>query len=290
MRPRLLLIINPKAGHAKGPLIKDLIAPSGISDKYDVEVAFTQARGHAIDLAKKAVADGVQIVVAAGGDGTVNEVASALVNSPSALAIIPAGSGNGLAKHLNYPMNPIKSLKKIKDGKINMIDTLQINDRFALNVSGLGFDGYVAWLFNQNGKRGLMSYTKIALKEYFTYESADFNLLMDDQQITMTAHMVVIANASQFGNAAIIAPFADLRDGLIDIVVVKRPPWFLMPGTFYHLFNGSLKPNQYTRMLTCKKLSIRSSRPLHLHIDGEPNEPVSNVEVKVQPQSLKVIV
>ena len=289
-KPTLLLIINPKAGHGKAPKVVDVIARSGIRNIYDVETAFTQYRGHANELAKTAVQSGVNVVVAAGGDGTVNETASSLVDTETSLAVIGAGSGNGLARHLHYSLNPLMALKKIKDGKTDVIDSLLINNRFAVNVSGFGFDGYVAWLFDQHGKRGLMSYTTIALKEYFHYEKIKFNITLDDNQFDVNAHMVVVANASQFGNAAVIAPMADLRDGLADVIIVNRPPVHLMPVTFYRLFNGSLSSNKYTRMLTGKKLSITTSRPVHLHIDGEPNEPVSKVEVIVKPRSLKIII
>ena len=289
-KPSLLLIINPKAGHSKAPAIVDYIDESGIREIYNVETAFTERRAHATALSKQAVQSGFKVVVAAGGDGTVNETASSLVNTDTALAIIAAGSGNGLARHLGYPLNPLMALKKIKDGKVDVIDTLTVNERFALNVSGFGFDGYVAWLFDQDGRRGLISYTRIALKEYFRYEKIKFNVLLDNEQFDVDAHMVVIANASQFGNAAIIAPLADLRDGLTDIIIVNRPPLHMMPITFYRLFNGKLRSNKYTRMLTGKKLSLTTSHPVHLHIDGEPCISVTQVEVLVKPRSLKIIV
>ncbi len=289
MKKRLLLIINPQAGHGLAPEIEKHIKASGIEAKFVVDIIHTEKRGHAIEIAKNAAADGYHVVVAAGGDGTVNEVASSLMNTDTALGIIPAGSGNGLANHLNYPVKPIDALKKILNGEAIRIDTLRINNRFALNVSGFGFDGYVAWLFDRHGKRGLMSYTTISLKEYFRYPDVDFYIELDNEKLNITAHMVVIANASQFGNAAIIAPLADLKDGLADVIIVKRPPIHLMPITFYRLFNGSLRSNKFTRMVTTKKLSITASRPIHLHIDGEPNEPVKQVNMEVIPSSLSVI-
>ena len=289
MKSKLLLIINPIAGNGLAPLIENDIKASGIEEKYEVTISYSEKRGHAAQLANTAVENKFQVVVAVGGDGTINETASSLVNSSTALGIIPSGSGNGLAMHLQYPKNPLQALLKIKNGKLHKIDTMRVNNRFAVNVSGFGFDGYVASLFDKQRKRGLRSYTLITLREYFSYPEIKFQISIDDQQFDQAAHMIVIANASQFGNAAIIAPNADLKDGLANIIIVKRPPLHLLPSTFYRLFNGTLKSNRYTKMFTGKKLLIKTSNPIHLHIDGEPMDPISEVEVTVSPSTLNVI-
>ena len=289
MKSKLLLIINPIAGNGLAPLIENDIKASGIEEKYEVTISYSEKRGHAAQLANTAVENKFQVVVAVGGDGTINETASSLVNSSTALGIIPSGSGNGLAMHLQYPKNPLQALLKIKNGKLHKIDTMRVNNRFAVNVSGFGFDGYVASLFDKQRKRGLRSYTLITLREYFSYPEIKFQISIDDQQFDQAAHMIVIANASQFGNAAIIAPNADLKDGLANIIIVKRPPLHLIPSTFYRLFNGTLKSNCFTKMFTGKKLLIKTSNPIHLHIDGEPMNPISEVEVTVSPSTLNVI-
>lgn len=289
MKPDILFIVNPIAGHRKGPLMRNLIDSSGLKEKFNVEFELTKHRGHATTLAADAVKNNKYCVVAVGGDGTVNEVGRALNGSNTALAVIPAGSGNGLARHLNFPADPAKALKKILNGTVSKIDALDINNRLSLNVSGFGFDGYVAWLFDKSGRRGLSGYTRIALKEYFRYKPVNFHITIDDKHLEKTAHMIVIANASQFGNAAVIAPLADLHDGLMDVIIVKRPPLHLMPGLFYRLFTGKLKTDNYTAMHQCRSLEVSASHPVHLHIDGEPSEPVSKVTAVIQSASLKVI-
>jgi diacylglycerol kinase (ATP) len=289
MKPGILFIINPIAGHKKGPALQKLVESSALSEKYNVQVATTERRGHAIELSAKAAEEGYYCVIAVGGDGTVNETARALTGTETALAIIPAGSGNGLARHLHFSANPAEALYRIINGKKTAIDTLMINDRLSLNVSGFGFDGYVAWLFDKSGKRGLNNYTSIALKEYLRYKAIDFKIELDNTSIGERAHMVVIANASQFGNAAVIAPDADLKDGLMDVIIVKKPPIHLMPSLFYKLFTGKLKSDQYTSMYKCKTLTAAVSHPVHLHIDGEPNEPVQKIITEIKPLSLKVI-
>lgn len=288
MKKRILFIINPISGSKKGPAISKAISESNIYESFNAEITFTERRGHATDLASAAAKSGVEVVVAVGGDGTVNEVAKGLLGSNTALGIIPAGSGNGLARHMNYPSDAVKAIQKIKKGSSGKIDTMDINGRLSINVSGFGFDGYVAWLFDQSGRRGLSGYTRIALKEYAHYPAVDFEMNLDEKPVSGSAHMVVLANASQFGNAAVIAPMADLNDGLMDVIVVKKPPFYLMPRLLYRLFTGTLKSDDYNTMYQCKSLQISSKQPVHLHIDGEPNPPVTSVNCTIKPQSLNV--
>jgi diacylglycerol kinase (ATP) len=289
MKPEILFIINPIAGHQKGPAIASLIESGGLKDKFNVHIAITTRRGHATELCAEAVSKKYYCVVAVGGDGTVNEVARALSNTDTALAIIPAGSGNGLAHHLGYPKDPQKAILKIQNGTISKIDALDINGRLSINVSGYGFDGYVAWLFDKSGRRGISGYTRIALKEYFRYTSNDFKITVDGKLMNKNVHMVVIANASEFGNAAIIAPKADLNDGLMDVIIVNRPPIYLMPVFFYRLFTGRLRSDNYTSMQQCKTLEVESTQPVHLHIDGEPIPPINKIVCSIYPGAIKVL-
>lgn len=287
---KLRLLINPIAGHGFAPKIAGLIDRSTLGEHYQVEVQTTEYPGHAAQLTAEAVQQGYAVVVAAGGDGTVNEVASALVHTPTALGIIPAGSGNGLARHLGYSLRYPTTLEQLSLAGTGKIDTLRINGQFAVNVSGFGFDGLVAWRFNKEGKRGISNYTRIALAEYFRYPSIRFDLEADGQRFSRTAHMLVIANASQFGNAAVIAPHASLNDGLLDLVMVHRPPLHALPGTFYRLFRGTLKDNRYIQTLRCASFTARSHRPVHLHIDGEAHREISEIQVKVVPGSLNMLI
>lgn len=286
---KLRILTNPIAGHGLGSRINSCIDKSGIQDFYQVEVKTTEYPRHAFELAKSAVNDGVDVVAAVGGDGTVNEVASALFETNTSLAVIPAGSGNGLARHIGMSLDPITCLKQISTANFDKIDSLFINDRFAINVSGFGFDGYVAWLFNKSAKRGITTYTKIGLQEYLSYPSINFKIDVNNEVIDKEAHMIVIANASQFGNAAIIAPQADLQDKMLDLIIVSRPGILELPSMMYNLFTGNLKENNYIRMIKCESFTATSNRPIHLHIDGEGNEPLSTINVKIAPSSLKIL-
>lgn len=285
----LLLILNPIAGKGAAKKVEQFIDVSGIRNNYQVKIEYTQYSGYAAEIAAKAVAEKVDVVVAAGGDGTVNEVASKLVNSNTALGIIPIGSGNGLARHLGYSLDLKKCLTQIAVSNTEKIDTLLINNRFGVNVSGFGFDGFVAWKFNKEGKRGLSNYTKIALKEYAKYPPIHFTLEGLPASHFTKAHMLVIANASQFGNAAIIAPTAELTDGMMNVVLVRKPSPLQLPSMFYRLFTGKLKDADYLQTFTCTRFSATADREIHLHIDGEACEPIRKIEVLLQPKSLLVL-
>lgn len=286
---KLRILINPIAGHGFAPRIASLVDQSSLLKHYEVDTQTTEYAGHAAELARDAVKEGYDCVVAAGGDGTVNEIAAQLVNTSTALAIIPAGSGNGLARHLGFSLKYPHTLEQIATAQRSSIDTLTINNRFAVNVSGFGFDGLVAWRFNHEGKRGLSNYTRIALQEYFKYPIIRFQLNIDGEQLEKEAHMLVIANASQFGNAAVIAPKAELNDGLMDLVIVKRPPALQLPSMFFKLFNGTLRDNQYVKTIKCSAFTATSNRAIHLHIDGEAVEPLHSIKVTVHSSSLNVL-
>ena len=286
---KLLVVINPIAGKGFAPRLLQLVGQSQLHKTYQVEMILTEGSGHALELATKACRDGFDAVVAAGGDGTVNEVASGLIGSNVALGILPAGSGNGFARPLGYAMDPIRAMAQIAFSEKRKIDTLLINGKPGINVSGFGFDGHVAWQFNHAGKRGLSTYTKIAIRELFSFPTIHFRLILDGKAMDQAAHMLVVANSREFGNAAIIAPQADIADGKMDIVLVKRPPIHRVPGLFFRLFKGTLKNNKDVHYHTCSVLHGEMDRPVHYHVDGEAMEPTSQIQIEVKPLSLTIL-
>lgn len=286
---KLLLVINPIAGKGFAPRLLESASTSPINKAYRVEMIVTGYSGHARELAIRARHDGYDAVVAAGGDGTVNEVATGLIGSEVALGIIPSGSGNGFARQLSYSSDPLKAMEQIASAGTKKIDTLLINGKPGINVSGFGFDGHVAWLFNHSGRRGLSTYTKIAIRELFRFPTIRFHLEMDGKPMDCEAHMLVVANSREFGNAAIIAPKADIADGLVDIVLVKRPPLRLLPGIFLQLFRGTLSNNRFVQFHTCSLLLGEANRPVYYHIDGEAMEPTRQIRIEVKPLSLTIL-
>lgn len=286
---KAIVIYNPISGKGLGQKAADAIRNSQLNELYNLTNHKTEYSGHAKEIALKALNEGFRYFIAVGGDGTINEVGSVLKNKDAVLGIIPMGSGNGLAKHIGMSTDIETAIMQLCDASESSIDTLTINDRFSVNVSGFGFDGYVAYRFNHHGKRGLSTYTKIGLTEYFRYPLQEFEITLDNQTKQVKKHMLVIANASQFGNAAIIAPTADLTDGKLELVAVELPPVLNIPGILYRLFSGKLKDNKYIQTYKCKSFVAKSNKPVHLHIDGESMEPVNEIKVCIEPKSLIIL-
>ena len=287
---KAIVIYNPISGKGASSRAAELMKQSALSNKYELIFAKTEYSGHAKEIALKGIEDGVRYFIAVGGDGTINEIGSVLKGKDAVMGIIPMGSGNGLAKHIGMSTELSKAINQLTTAKESAIDTLRINNRFAVNVSGFGFDGYVAYRFNHDGKRGLSTYTKIGLTEYFKYPFQEFEITIAEKTMSVKKHMLVIANASQFGNAAIIAPTAELTDGIIELVAVELPPTLKIPGILYRLFTGKLRDNKYIQTFKCNSFSAKSKIPVHLHIDGESMEPIHEINVELAPQSLTILI
>ena len=203
-RTSVLFIVNPISGTTDKKRIVALI-PKYLSDeRFDVHVAYTDHSGHAAELASEAVADGTDVVVAVGGDGTVNEVARSLVHSRTALGIIPCGSGNGLARHLYIPMNPEGAMQVLADCQIKSLDYGIINGTPFFCTCGVGFDAFVSSKFAKSGRRGLLTYIENTLKEGLKYQPDTYEMEIDGEKKQFKAFLIACANASQYGNDALI--------------------------------------------------------------------------------------
>jgi diacylglycerol kinase (ATP) len=289
-KKKIRFIINPKSGTgAKDDLV---IRIDHYIDKsiFTPEVAYTKAAGHATELAAEAVEKKYDVVVAVGGDGSVNETATALVHTDTALAIVPMGSGNGMARHLKIPVDVAKSLRLINKGKIETIDTIKANERFCIGTIGVGFDAYIAHLFSNAKKRGYSTYVKLVLAEFSSYKVKHFSILADGKQIEKDCFLLTFANSSQFGNNAVIAPFADVKDGRIEISMLKRFPVFSAPALIYKLMNDSIHTSRYFEGESAANIILKNQIDLQGHIDGEPVIFSGDLTIKTDPLSLKVIV
>lgn len=287
---KVFFIINKYSGAGFRPELEGLIVSQCDALNIECTIEFTQERGHAKELAIKASSLGFTKVFAVGGDGTVNEVAQGLVNSVTAMGIIPKGSGNGLARHLHIPMNIKKSLSLVSSNKTIQMDTLMVNGKLSVNVAGIGFDGHVAGLFGKNGKRGLFGYIKLVMKEFFSFQEFPVEMIVDDQVLRRSVFILALANSSQFGNNAIISPYASVCDQLIDVCFIKKVPLYQCIGFANKLFSGKTNTSAFVEILKAKKISIRFPGPMPYHIDGEPMEPESNFDIALQPASLTMVV
>ena len=282
-------IINPISGVGS----KDKI-PAMIRDVYEkkgasLNVSFTEYGGHASELTRQAIADGAQIILAIGGDGTVNEVARSMLYSDAILGIIPKGSGNGLARELNIPMDTKRALEMISKGNVITIDGCKANERVFFTTCGVGFDAAVSEKFANEKRRGSLIYVKNILEEYLSYEPEVYELLFDDRQIKEEAFLVACANASQYGNNAYIAPKANLQDGKMDVTILSPfTPLDIAPLAI-QLFTKQIKWNSNIKVIQAGKVSIIRQKRGIMHLDGEPVEVGSRIDISVLPGALKVL-
>ncbi|MCX6279246.1 MAG: YegS/Rv2252/BmrU family lipid kinase [Bacteroidetes bacterium] len=285
----IVFIINPVSGVGKQNRVENLIRERLDVSVYNPEIVYTKSQGHATELSKQAVGKGVEVVVAVGGDGTVNEIATGLVDTNTVMAILPAGSGNGLARHLKIPMNLKRAIDVINEGNIRKIDTATINDQLFVNVAGVGFDAAVAKKFAVAGKRGFSTYLKITLGSYKSYKPKQYILEIDGKVIRRRALLVSFANSSQFGNNTTIDPSASVSDGYIDVCIVgKMPYWktfFLAPLLFLKKFDQT----KYIEIIRAKEVVLRRKKGKSIHLDGDHQLMGKELIMKINPLSLKVI-
>ncbi len=289
-KKRIIFIVNPISGTHNKDQILSLIDRVLDKDKYVWEVWYTQYAGHAVELAARAVDEKAAVVVAIGGDGTINEVGRSLVHTDTAMGVIPCGSGNGLARHLHIPLEPKKALKIINQGLIETIDYGRINGLCFFCTCGVGFDAFVSLKFATAGKRGVLTYLEKTLQEGLTYQPETYELETVDGTYKYKAFLVACANASQYGNNAYIAPAATLTDGLLDITVLEPFTMLEVPALAFQLFNKRIDQNSHFKTFRCKKLTIKREKPGVMHFDGDPIEGGCDIEVEVISKGLKVIV
>lgn len=288
---KIFLIINLFAGHGENRNRKVEAAISCLKSNTDtVEFAFTEYPGHATELATKAAAGGFDIVVAVGGDGTVNEVAQGLIGTTTPLGIIPMGSGNGLARDLGISMNIKKSVHNLINGNVRQIDVCRINSQRFLCTSGIGFDAQVADKMAKASSRGFLRYIQLTIQESMTFKPFRIKMKVNDLWIEKPVFLVTFANARQFGNNAYIAPFASISDGLIDVVVVKPFSKIWLPVFGVGLFLGIIPKLPFVEYYKAKQVELQSADTPFFHFDGEPGKLVIPAKISMDSEKLYVIV
>lgn len=255
------------------------------------EILVTERAGHARDLALGAVARGAQVVCAWGGDGTVNEVASALAFTPASLAIVPAGSGNGLARELRIPKQPAAALAVAAGGSDRTIDAGELSGRLFVNVAGIGFDGAIARRFADRpaGRRGFLPYLAIAASEISRYVPETYSIVTGGTRWEGVAYMIVLANARQYGSGALIAPQARPDDGRLDLVVVQTASRLKILRRVPRVFRGTLAAEPgVIAMSSVEDVEIATAGQPWMHVDGEPMAMPGCVRGRVHPNAIRV--
>lgn len=286
----ILFIINPISGGRGKLRIPDFIDQYLDKEKFSPNFVFSEYVGHAGELADEAATKNFDVIVAAGGDGTINEVASKVLKHKKILGILPLGSGNGLARFLRISKNLRYALSLINNFKVDEIDTAEFNNKCFFNLAGMGFDAHLSSVFSKDKKRGLSGYVKLGFKEVFNYKAQTYLINIDGAQYTRKAFAISIANSSQYGNDVYIAPNASVKDGLLDVCIIKPFPIIKLPLLGYVMLRGKAETSDMIEIIKGKNIKITREKAGAVHVDGEPLQMGTEIHAVVNPLSLKVIV
>lgn len=291
---RVFAIINPISGAGADPsaaarraaMLRDAASHRGVA----IDVHLTERAGHARELAAEAVNAGASLVIAWGGDGTINEVGAALMGTSVPLGVVPAGSGNGLAAALGVSREPATAIGCAFDGATKTIDAGLMAGRPFFNIAGVGFDAHIARLFNERaaGSRGGWPYISIGVREGCRYVSSEYRLTLDGQARTVRALLICFANGREFGMGARIAPQAQLDDGVLDAIVVEDRSMIARFLDVPYLALAIPHRAKGVTVTRVRRATIESDAPMPMHVDGEPGMADRRVEVEIVPRALTV--
>ena len=281
--------MNPISGTSDKKDIPYLIEELLDKEQFDYSIRETEFAGHAYEIAKESKEQGIDIVVAVGGDGTVNEVGRALVHSNTALGIIPTGSGNGLARHLLIPMKIKGAIQVLNDCEITDLDYGIINEHPFFCTCGVGFDAFISEKFAEAGKRGPITYLENILKEGLKYEPETYEIEAENGTIKKKAFLISCANASQYGNNAYIAPQASMSDGMIDVIIMEPFDALEASQISIEMFNKTLDKNNKIKTFRSKEIKIYRKAPGVIHYDGDPIDTGKEIVVTLKEKGIKIL-
>lgn len=285
----IVFIINPKAGTRNKKTVERAIEKCLDKTAFSSVIRYTEYAGHAEEIAKEESVRGTEIVVAVGGDGTVNEVGRALVGTKTVLGIIPSGSGNGLARHLRLSMNPEEAITIINTCCVTTIDYGMVNEVPFFCTCGVGFDAFISMKFAEAGKRGLKTYVEKTLQDGLRYKPETYKIEIDGETEVQEAFLIACANASQYGNNFYIAPEASTRDGLMDVTILTPFTALESPQIVMQMFSRELSKNSHVKTYRTKHFRIIRETSGPAHIDGEPTTMGNILDVEIIPSALNII-
>ncbi len=286
---KALFIMNPISGAVKKSGIPKLIDKYIDQEKFEYKIRYTEYAGHAEAIAREATEKGIDVVVAVGGDGTINEVGRALIHTSTAMAILPCGSGNGLARHLSIPVNIRKSIDILNQCQIHELDYCTINDHPFFCTCGIGFDAFISQKFAESRRRGPLKYVEEVLVEGLRYQPERYTIEDETGRHRYEAYLVTCANASQYGNNAYIAPQASMSDGLLDIIIME--PFGIMDAAqvSFDLMNKTLGKSSKVKTFKAPRVVIHRKDVGPVHYDGDPMIMGEELEVTVKEHGIKMV-
>lgn len=289
-REKVLFIANPKSGKGALKNLERKIKKSLDSKRFVAVIEYSQWAKHASTIAQEYLEKGIKRVVAMGGDGTVNEVASALMHTDAILGVIPIGSGNGFARHLRIPFLIEKAIKLINNDKIVLIDVGMVNQQPFFCTAGVGFDAQVGNSFAKGKRRGFLNYIRTAIHVFLHYKVKRYRITLNNQTIEKVAFLITVANIAQYGNNAFIAPNADITDGMLDVTIMSPFPKYISPSLGIKLFVKQIGKSKFVETFKVKEISIEQLDSNDMHYDGEPVTMESPLNFSVEHLALKVFV
>ena len=287
---KVTVIINPVSGISDKHDIPNIINTMLDRRRFVFKTVFTEYAGHASEIAANCVTDGQDAVIAVGGDGTINEVARSIINTDTALGIIPCGSGNGLARHLMLPLDALGAIDVINRYEVHDLDYGIINGHPFFCTCGMGFDAFISMKFAESGKRGPLTYLQRVLEEGLRYKPESYEITGDDMEKTYKAFLVTCANASQYGNNAYIAPHASMSDGLLDVIIMEPFDILDAPQVGIDMLNKTLDKNTKIKTFQAKHIHIKRQKEGYIHFDGDPMMSDKDVDIRVVSKGIKMIV
>ncbi|RMF20641.1 MAG: diacylglycerol kinase family lipid kinase [Bacteroidetes bacterium] len=290
-KQRLFVVANPFSGMQRRKPLHELLDAQLDPARFEYRLVFTEYPGHATQLAEQAVREGYDVVVAAGGDGSVHEVAKPLIGTSVTLGIIPYGSGNGFAMHLGLGRSPVRAVQVLQEGKVIRIDTCLMDDQPFVNLAGLGFDAQVAVKIKNSRLRGFLGYLRHTLEEAISYEMQDFRIEIDGRVLERRCLAVEVANASMYGYGFVVAPPAKVTDGLLDLIVLKQAPKWQYFAEGWRFLNNTLSKSSWWEYHSGREITITPAQPTAAHMDGEgfPIEQPRPIRFSIRPRSLQVL-
>ena len=287
---RFLFIINPIAGERDKGSFKKLIEEESRIYGWEYEIFSTTGKEDPAEIKKVLESLDPEVVFAVGGDGTVNMVAKILAGSKRILGIIPAGSGNGLAKDLKIPQNNMPAaLETLLHGQVKEIDTLRANEHFFMHLADVGFNAHIVKLFNRSSSRGLSTYIRFVLKEFFKYPTHYYDIETDNGSFSGNAFMITVANSNQFGSNLTINPDGDWADGKFEIIIIRPFPKKQALMVFWRLMTKKIKFSPYCIILKCTRAKVRCAKRRTLQFDGEVAKKIKEVNFRIHHRNLRII-
>ena len=283
---KTLFLVNARSGAKRGYDVSELIREI----RNDAEIVACQRKEDLDGIIDQAERDGFSCVYAVGGDGTVHEIAKRMIGRTMALGVLPTGSGNGFARHIGLPVEPRASLLSCAAGRVTMIDTAAVNGNPFLGVMGVGFDAFIADRFAASHVRGMQTYVREGILGFAGYTPEEYDIEIDGAATHRRAFVVAVANSSQYGNNARIAPLASLQDGLLDVTIVHDATLLTAPLMLARLFSGTLHQSNSVTTAQGARVTIRRPSPGPAHLDGEPVTLPEVLDVQVNRGSLRLLV